>query len=100
MYQAIPRLFRQPYKKNGSAIATQEEFIANFDIFTEGQLLQLDWNNVFVAGGSVLACLLPGICYPPLYFKNSLQQLQTLILRSTSTALRTRALTLICSYMG
>ena len=31
----------------------------NFAIFTENQLRDLDWSNVFVAGGSVLGCLLP-----------------------------------------
>lgn len=37
-----------------------EEFKKNWSIFSEGSLSQLlDWNNVVVAGGSVLACLLP-----------------------------------------
>jgi hypothetical protein len=29
------------------------------DVFTEGSLSQLDWNNVVAAGGAVLACLTP-----------------------------------------
>lgn len=40
-------------------INESDEFKRNFDVFTEHQLKLVDWNNIFVAGGSVLACLLP-----------------------------------------
>ena len=35
-----------------------EEFRENFHIYTEGALRLIDWNNVVVAGGAVLASLL------------------------------------------
>ena len=34
-------------------------FKQRFDLFTSGQLDGLDWSNVFVAGGAVLAALSP-----------------------------------------
>lgn len=34
------------------------DFKKNWDVFTEGSLSRLDWNNVVAAGGVVLACLL------------------------------------------
>ncbi|KAJ3300926.1 hypothetical protein HDU76_005966, partial [Blyttiomyces sp. JEL0837] len=37
----------------------KEEFIFNWRIFTENSLQFLKWDNVFAAGGSVLACLAP-----------------------------------------
>ncbi|CAG8732779.1 17904_t:CDS:2, partial [Cetraspora pellucida] len=36
-----------------------ETFKRNWKLFTEGCLDGLDWNNVIVSGGSILACLLP-----------------------------------------
>jgi len=40
--------------------ASLDDFKTAFNIFSEGSLSQLtDWNNVVVAGGSVLACLAP-----------------------------------------
>lgn len=43
-----------------SMVLNLEEFKNNWAIFSENSLSQLsDWNNVVVAGGSVLACLLP-----------------------------------------
>lgn len=40
--------------------ANLDDFKTAFNIFSEGSLSQLtDWNNVIVAGGSVLACLSP-----------------------------------------
>ena len=40
--------------------ANPDDFKTAFNIFSEGSLSQLtDWNNVVVAGGSVLACLAP-----------------------------------------
>lgn len=49
-------------KPEGSAcmVPSLEEFQKNWAVFSEGSLSQLsDWNNVVVAGGSVLACLMP-----------------------------------------
>ena len=48
-------------RKEGTPAMTSslEEFNQNWSIFSEGSLSLLDWNNVVVAGGSVLACLLP-----------------------------------------
>lgn len=40
-----------------SAICTRDEFLSNFEIFTEGLFECMDWNNMFLAGGSVLAIL-------------------------------------------
>eukprot|EP01117_Protostelium_nocturnum_P006255 TRINITY_DN2256_c0_g3_i1.p1 TRINITY_DN2256_c0_g3~~TRINITY_DN2256_c0_g3_i1.p1 ORF type:complete len:1398 (+),score=544.34 TRINITY_DN2256_c0_g3_i1:123-4316(+) len=40
-------------------VVDQPTFFHNFNVFTEGQLVHLDWNNVFAAGGSILACLMP-----------------------------------------
>jgi hypothetical protein len=38
--------------------AQLSDFKKNWDVFTEGSLSRLDWNNVVAAGGAVLACLL------------------------------------------
>lgn len=35
------------------------EFVRNFHLFTENQLRDIEWSNIFVAGGSILACLTP-----------------------------------------
>ncbi|KAJ5074185.1 hypothetical protein M0811_00814 [Anaeramoeba ignava] len=52
----IPKDFER--KISGLSITPKfENFKKNFDIFTENQLDSLDWNNIIVAGGSVLACL-------------------------------------------
>ncbi|KAI8806019.1 hypothetical protein BJ742DRAFT_774503 [Cladochytrium replicatum] len=59
-----------PVKKRLSVgqrpIASKEEFLVNFRMLTEliltdsqGMLFDLNCANVFMAGGSVLACLLP-----------------------------------------
>lgn len=49
------------------------EFRENFRAFTHGVLDRLNWQNVVVAGGSVLACLtpVPNGCYPGKYFHES-----------------------------
>jgi hypothetical protein len=44
----------QNKKTQGNAIVTKDQFMQNFEVFTESQLATLDWSNVFVAGGSVL----------------------------------------------
>eukprot|EP01105_Mastigella_eilhardi_P016415 TRINITY_DN374_c0_g1_i7.p3 TRINITY_DN374_c0_g1~~TRINITY_DN374_c0_g1_i7.p3 ORF type:complete len:668 (+),score=140.52 TRINITY_DN374_c0_g1_i7:3852-5855(+) len=40
------------------AVVSAIEFDLNFQLFTRGLLANLDWSNVAVCGGSVLACLL------------------------------------------
>lgn len=58
----IMALDDQKRRKDGelAMAATMEDFKARWTIFSEGALSQLtDWNNVIVAGGSVLACLAP-----------------------------------------
>lgn len=40
-------------------VSSHKEFMRNFNLFTEYQLRELDWSNVFVAGGTTLACLQP-----------------------------------------
>ncbi|KAL7276030.1 hypothetical protein RUND412_000999 [Rhizina undulata] len=53
-------------KANGapSIVGSLEEFRKNFNIFTEGSLLNLDWNNVIAAGSSVVT---PLLCIPEKY---------------------------------
>eukprot|EP00698_Gefionella_okellyi_P005555 TRINITY_DN15060_c0_g1_i1.p1 TRINITY_DN15060_c0_g1~~TRINITY_DN15060_c0_g1_i1.p1 ORF type:complete len:1172 (+),score=237.92 TRINITY_DN15060_c0_g1_i1:70-3516(+) len=46
--------------KSGYSVNTREVFEANLRAFTKGLLVGLDWNNIVLAGGAVLACLLPG----------------------------------------
>eukprot|EP01113_Clastostelium_recurvatum_P045547 TRINITY_DN7836_c0_g1_i1.p1 TRINITY_DN7836_c0_g1~~TRINITY_DN7836_c0_g1_i1.p1 ORF type:complete len:668 (+),score=164.58 TRINITY_DN7836_c0_g1_i1:112-2004(+) len=56
----LPKLLVNGTRRTrGSSIVTHEEFINNFNVFSSRQLTGLDWNNVFVAGGSVLAALMP-----------------------------------------
>ena len=52
----IPRLFRLDNKKapGVQSIVSEKQFPKNFSLFTENQLSQMNWDNVFVAGGSVL----------------------------------------------
>jgi hypothetical protein len=33
------------------SIVSKDQFLSQFAIFTENQLKDIDWNNVFVAGG-------------------------------------------------
>ncbi|PRP87864.1 ankyrin repeat protein [Planoprotostelium fungivorum] len=42
-----------------STIVDIKNFQRNFDVFTEGQFRQFNWDNVFAAGGSILAALSP-----------------------------------------
>jgi hypothetical protein len=48
-------------KRNGSPAVVQflEDFKANFDIFCESSLVDMDWSNVIAAGSSVTTSLLP-----------------------------------------
>ncbi|KAI1612934.1 hypothetical protein EDD36DRAFT_487968 [Exophiala viscosa] len=54
--------FRDAFRKtNGSpaTVNTAKQFRTNFNIFSESSLVDLDWNNVVVAGSAVATCLLP-----------------------------------------
>ena len=44
---------------NSPSVVTRGEFYEKFAEFTKNQLTKLNWDNCLVAGGSVLACLLP-----------------------------------------
>lgn len=48
-------------KVQGSPAAVQsfKEFQANFNVFSESSLVDLDWSNVIAAGSSVVTSLLP-----------------------------------------
>lgn len=66
----IPKVF--PLEKNRKSSGTPSitdltGFETNWRIFSERLLDLINWDNVFVAGGSVLACLLPP---PPKATKN------------------------------
>lgn len=58
----IPRVLikhQNPNLKAGFAsIVTESEFRDNWQRFTQGLFQGLNWNNVFAAGGAVLACIL------------------------------------------
>lgn len=41
-------------------VVSQETFLSNWRLLTNGILDGLDWSNILVAGGAVLACALPG----------------------------------------
>ncbi|KAJ5078547.1 ankyrin repeat ph and sec7 domain containing protein secg-related [Anaeramoeba ignava] len=56
----IPKLFLQDQTiSNKKCINSFDEFKRNFEVFTEGQFRFLNWKNCFVAGGSILASLMP-----------------------------------------
>lgn len=48
-------------RPNGSpaVVETFKEFKTNFDLFSEGSLGDIDWNNVVAAGSAVVTALLP-----------------------------------------
>lgn len=56
-----PMLFDHtvPQASGVQTVVSQPMFKTHWDIFTEGQLAELNWDNVFVAGGCVLAALTP-----------------------------------------
>jgi len=56
---SLPKVFPLPKRRTGKAVVSKAEFQNNFDTFTEGMLRNLNWDNVFAAGGSILAALLP-----------------------------------------
>eukprot|EP00026_Physarum_polycephalum_P000150 Phypoly_transcript_00150.p1 GENE.Phypoly_transcript_00150~~Phypoly_transcript_00150.p1 ORF type:complete len:1663 (-),score=347.22 Phypoly_transcript_00150:165-5153(-) len=45
-------------ERTGCAVVSPSEFSENFDRFTENQFKGMNWDNVFVAGGCVLASML------------------------------------------
>lgn len=49
---------RQPYGSI-TTVESLELFCDNFNIFSSNVLSHMNWSNVVVAGGSVLACLMP-----------------------------------------
>merc|ERR1719215_1779594 len=57
--QEAPKVFPLKKRRTGRAVVPQREFQDNLEIFTEGMLRNLNWDNLFLAGGSVLASLLP-----------------------------------------
>ncbi|CAM9117852.1 unnamed protein product [Scytosiphon promiscuus] len=58
--EATPRLFDFNHSRSsGRAVVSRDEFFQQFNVFTEGQLTFMDWNNVVAAGGSVLAATHP-----------------------------------------
>ncbi len=57
---ALPPSLRRAHGEE--AFVSKQEFLRNFAIFTEGSFSTFskdDWQNVLVAGGSILACLTP-----------------------------------------
>ncbi|OJD23371.1 hypothetical protein ACJ73_05275 [Blastomyces percursus] len=42
-----------------AVVSTFDQFLENFRIFSESSLVDMDWNNVVVAGSAVTTCLLP-----------------------------------------
>ena len=68
--KAIPKVFalEDKRKKQGvQSIVDRKGFETNWRIFSERLLDLINWDHVFIAGGSVLACLLPP---PPKATKN------------------------------
>jgi hypothetical protein len=64
----MPRVFEKQQQKGAESlkitpgapcVVSEKDFKRNFSIFTEDQLKFLNWDNIFIAGGSVLACLSP-----------------------------------------
>lgn len=59
---AIPRILtrdREVYhREDGYSVVPKEEFYENWNRFTNNQFQNFDWTNVFIAGGSILACLM------------------------------------------
>lgn len=66
----VPKAFPLEGKRKSAgtrSIVDQAGFATNWRIFSENLLTLVNWDNVFVAGGAVLACLLPP---PPKATKN------------------------------
>jgi len=58
--QQVPKLLRQSTKmglRGSSIVVDKQQFMQNWNKFTHGILEGLDWSNLLVAGGSVLANL-------------------------------------------
>lgn len=68
--KSIPKAFSLGKKRKEAgvqSIVSKEGFETNWRIFSERLLDLVDWKNVFIAGGAVMACLLPP---PPKATKN------------------------------
>lgn len=50
--------YRKENMSSGSSVVDYAQFKENF-VAMAPHLSKIDWNGVFLAGGSVLACLLP-----------------------------------------
>ncbi|CAB4474476.1 ankyrin [Rhizophagus irregularis] len=55
----LPEEKRLKHGDPAICLGGNEKFYKNWRLFTESSLLELDWSNVFAAGGAVLSCLLP-----------------------------------------
>ncbi|GBC03939.1 hypothetical protein RclHR1_05400001, partial [Rhizophagus clarus] len=55
----LPKEKRLNHDDPAICLGGNEKFQKNWRLFTESSLLELDWSNVFAAGGAVLSCLLP-----------------------------------------
>lgn len=58
-------------------VVSQETFLSNWRLLTNGILDGMDWSNVLAAGGAVLACALPG--FTPGEYGDEGRQFETLI---------------------
>ena len=66
----VPKVFPLGKKRKEAgvqSIVSKDGFNTNWRIFSERLLNLVDWKNVFIAGGAVMACLLPP---PPKATKN------------------------------
>ncbi len=57
-------IFPIPVEKRNSlgdpvTVEHYSDFVHQWEIFSEGSLAEIDWSNIVVAGGSVLACVSP-----------------------------------------
>lgn len=58
----VPKLLeqnRQPVAHGRAIVDSKDQFLTNWEAFTKGMFKGLDWTNIFIAGGAVLACLQP-----------------------------------------
>jgi len=57
---AVPKVFtacRDTTRRGPCVVPSMEVFLERWNEFTEGMFAGMDWSNVVVAGGAVLACL-------------------------------------------
>ena len=63
IFCSISTTVSPPEWRGQQSIVSSNEFFDNWNLFTQGMFKDINWNNVVVAGGSVLGCLLPGNIY-------------------------------------